>query len=124
SSGGPGQHRLGVRGVGSTYDLQRAPGEEAGRMSFVLVAVLGLIIGSFLNVVVARLPEHQSLLGRSVCPRCAAQIEARDNIPLLSFILLRGRCRACRGRISWRYPMIELGTAAALLAAFARFGPT
>jgi leader peptidase (prepilin peptidase) / N-methyltransferase len=97
---------------------------DGGRMTLVLVAVLGLVIGSFLNVVIARVPEHQSLLGRSVCPRCATQIAAGDNIPLVSFVLLRGRCRTCGGRISWHYPMVELATAAALLAAFARFGLT
>jgi leader peptidase (prepilin peptidase)/N-methyltransferase len=88
------------------------------------VALFGLVIGSFLNVVVARLPEHESLRGRSACRRCGAMIATRDNIPLLSFALLGGRCRSCRAPIPWRYPLIELGTAAAFVAAVLRFGLT
>jgi len=90
------------------------------------VAVLfGLIVGSFLNVVVARLPEHRSLWApRSACPGCGARLAWHDNIPLLSFALLRGRCRACAMPISWRYPIIEAATGALFGAAFARFGPT
>jgi leader peptidase (prepilin peptidase) / N-methyltransferase len=94
------------------------------RMTFAFVIALGLVIGSFLNVVIVRVPSGQNLLGRSVCPRCATPIAAHDNVPLVSFVLLRGRCRSCGGRISWRYPLVELSTAAALLAAFARFGLT
>lgn len=93
-------------------------------MTLTLIALFGLVIGSFLNVVIVRLPEHESLLGRSVCRHCGAQIAAPDNIPLLSFALLSGRCRACRTRISWRYPLVEMGTAAAFVAAFVRFGLT
>ena len=93
-------------------------------MTLTFVALFGLVIGSFLNVVIARLPEHESLLGRSACPHCGAPIAAHDNIPLLSFALLSGRCRRCRAPISWRYPLIEVGTAAAFVAAFLRFGLT
>lgn len=93
-------------------------------MTLALVALFGLVIGSFLNVVIVRLPEHESLLGRSVCRHCGARIAAHDNIPVLSFALLLGRCRGCRARISWRYPLVEMGTAAAFAVAFLRFGLT
>ena len=70
---------------------------------------LGLLLGSFLNVCISRLPEHRSIVTpRSHCPACGATIRWYDNIPLLSWVLLRGRCRACGGRISWRYPAVEL----------------
>jgi leader peptidase (prepilin peptidase)/N-methyltransferase len=87
------------------------------------IGVLGLVIGSFLNVVIARLPAHRSLwMPGSACPTCGAAIAWRDNIPVLSFALLRGRCRACAGRISARYPLVEAATAVLFLAAAARFG--
>ena len=77
------------------------------------VALLGLLVGSFLNVVIARVPEGRSVVRpRSSCPACGAVITARDNIPVLSWLLLRGRCRSCGMSISWRYPAVELGTAA------------
>jgi leader peptidase (prepilin peptidase) / N-methyltransferase len=87
--------------------------------------VAGLMIGSFLNVVIARLPERRSLLGpRSACPGCGAAIAWHDNLPVLSFVMLRGRCRACDMPIAWRYPIVELVTAALFAAAYARFGLT
>lgn len=93
-------------------------------MTVAFLAIFGLIIGSFLNVVIVRLPEGRSLLGRSACPECDEMINAYDNIPLLSFAWLRGRCRRCRRPISWRYPLVELATAAATVAVYARFGLT
>jgi leader peptidase (prepilin peptidase) / N-methyltransferase len=76
-------------------------------------AVLGLIVGSFLNVVAYRLPRGESLLHpRSRCPGCEAPIAPYDNVPVLSWLVLRGRCRRCRTRISARYPLVELATAA------------
>ena len=78
----------------------------------VLVGVLGLAIGSFLNVVIWRLPHHESLSHPpSACPKCGHAIRARDNIPVLSWLLLRRRCRDCGEPISARYPLVELGTA-------------
>lgn len=89
------------------------------------VAVLGLVAGSYLNVVIHRLPREEStVLPRSRCPRCGALIRARDNLPLVSFLLLRGRCRVCRGAISWRYPLVEAATAVLFVACLERFGPT
>ena len=71
----------------------------------------GLIVGSFLNVVICRVPDGRSVVRpRSRCPSCSASIAARDNIPVVSWLLLRGRCRQCAQRISWRYPLVELAT--------------
>jgi leader peptidase (prepilin peptidase) / N-methyltransferase len=87
--------------------------------------LLGLAFGSFLNVCIARLPCHQSIVRpRSRCPRCGAPIRALDNLPILSWILLRGRCRHCHQPIAWRYPAVELATAALFLLSFLRFGLT
>src|SRR5204862_3441511 len=71
--------------------------------------IVGLVLGSFLNVVIARLPRGESIvLPPSRCPRCKKRIRPWDNIPVLSFVLLRGRCRHCKKAISWRYPIVEL----------------
>ena len=87
--------------------------------------VAGLLIGSFLNVVIARVPERRSIWRPgSACPGCGAVIAWYDNIPILSFLVLRARCRACGTRISWRYPLIEAITAVLFAAAAWRFGPT
>jgi leader peptidase (prepilin peptidase) / N-methyltransferase len=76
-------------------------------------ALLGLLIGSFLNVVIWRVPRKESVAApASHCPSCDAPIAPRDNVPLLSWLLLRGRCRHCRARISVRYPLTELACAA------------
>jgi len=80
-------------------------------MENVIFFVLGLLIGSFLNVVITRLKTFETILGRSFCRKCKTQIRWYDNIPLLSFIILRGRCRDCNEKISWQYPIIELATA-------------
>lgn len=79
-------------------------------MSLVLLAVLGLGVGSFLSSLTWRIPRGIALTGRSFCPRCKKAIAWYDNIPLFSFLLLGGRCRHCRKKISLRYPAIELIT--------------
>jgi leader peptidase (prepilin peptidase)/N-methyltransferase len=85
----------------------------------------GLAIGSFLNVVVARLPVGRSLVRpASACPSCETPIARRDNIPVISYFLLRGRCRTCRAAIPWRYPVVELVTAGLIVASFLVFGLT
>ncbi|MBI4230305.1 MAG: prepilin peptidase [Planctomycetes bacterium] len=84
-----------------------------------LVGVLALIIGSHLNVCIVRLPQGQSILTpESSCVRCRTPIRWYDNIPVLSYLLLRGRCRSCREGISIRYPIVELTTLAILLYLF------
>jgi leader peptidase (prepilin peptidase)/N-methyltransferase len=76
-------------------------------------ALFGLLIGSFLNVVAWRLPRGESLVKpRSKCPGCATQLKAYDNIPVFSWLMLRGRCRGCGEKISARYPVVEAVTAA------------
>ncbi len=109
--------------------------------------LLGLIVGSFLNVVIHRLPimlernwrrQCEELAGRppapsepynllqprSRCPACGHRITALENIPLLSFALLKGKCAACGARISWRYPLVELATGVLSAAVAWHFGPT
>ena len=113
------------------------------------VFVIGLLIGSFLNVVILRLPERlqhewrcqcKELLeiegdaddkappsiywSRSLCPQCGHQIKSYENIPLISYLLLRGRCSSCKGRISPRYPVIEFTTALFFLLVAYQFGPS
>jgi len=116
------------------------------------VFLFGLLLGSFLNVVMIRVPplleydwrcQCNELLaleigqkveveerppgvirGRSKCPRCGHQITALENVPLLSFLFLRGRCSACRAKISWRYPLVELLTGVLFLVTIWHFGPT
>ncbi|HET8821754.1 MAG TPA: prepilin peptidase [Thermoleophilaceae bacterium] len=82
-----------------------------------LTGVVGAVVGSFLNVVIHRLPRGESVVKpRSRCPGCGAQIAGYDNVPLVSWLVLRGRCRRCGTRISPRYPGIELLTALAFVA--------
>lgn len=82
----------------------------------VFAGLVGLAVGSFLNSVATRLPRGESpLRGRSRCPECHARIRARDNLPLVSYAALAGRCRDCRARIPFRYPLVEAGGAAAAL---------
>jgi leader peptidase (prepilin peptidase)/N-methyltransferase len=85
--------------------------------------VFGLIIGSFLNVVIYRVPLHISIIKpRSSCPSCQAPILERDNVPVLSWLLLRGKCRTCANPISARYPLVELGCGALFAGVAARLG--
>ncbi|MEN8136772.1 MAG: prepilin peptidase [Thermodesulfobacteriota bacterium] len=84
--------------------------------------LLGAIVGSFLNVVIIRIPQGDSIVfPSSHCPGCRTKLHWYDNIPIVSFILLRGRCRACKMRISRQYPLIELAMAVMAYALFARF---
>jgi len=91
-------------------------------LAFELAAfLLGLLFGSFLNVCISRLPWHQSInKPRSHCPRCHALIHWYDNIPLLSFVLLRAKCRNCKATIPWRYPLVELSVGLWFVIAYAR----
>jgi len=89
----------------------------------VLAGVLGLMIGSFLNVCIGRIPAGESVVSPgSRCPYCKTPIAWYDNIPVLSYVLLGGRCRTCRRSISLRYPVVELVTAGAFVLQAAEFG--
>jgi len=85
----------------------------------------GLVLGSFLNVVAARVPLRRSVVKPgSACMSCGTELAWRDNVPLVSWVLLRGRCRHCGTRIPWRYPAVELATAVLFAACFLAFGLT
>jgi len=89
------------------------------------VLLFGLVVGSFLNVVIHRVPLGLSIVSpRSRCPGCETQIAAWDNVPILSYLILRGACRHCGAHISIRYPLVELLTGLLFVAMAWRFGPT
>jgi leader peptidase (prepilin peptidase)/N-methyltransferase len=89
----------------------------------VFVTLFGLLIGSFLNVVIARLPDRKSLVRPpSRCPKCGYSLRWYDNVPVLSYLFLWGKCRSCRAPITIRYPVVELLTALLFLAVKIRFG--
>jgi leader peptidase (prepilin peptidase)/N-methyltransferase len=99
------------------------PVELGGLLLGSFALAFGLVVGSFLNVVVYRLPRGESIAWPgSRCPRCEAPIAFYDNVPLLSWLWLRGRCRRCRAPIAWRYPALELLTGLLFLAVAARYG--
>jgi leader peptidase (prepilin peptidase) / N-methyltransferase len=92
-------------------------------MVIVLASMLGLFVGSFLNVVIYRVPKGESVVRpRSRCPGCGTQLAEYDNIPVVSWVLLRGRCRTCNAPISVRYPIIEALTAVVFGLTAAHFG--
>ena len=92
---------------------------------YVTAGLLGAAIGSFMNVCVHRLPHGESVVRpRSHCPSCGTDIPARDNIPILSWLLLRGRCRGCGERISLRYPLVELVSIGIWVGMALAYGPT
>jgi leader peptidase (prepilin peptidase) / N-methyltransferase len=85
---------------------------ELGLFGVIAAGLFGAVVGSFLNVLIHRLPRGESLVRPgSHCPACGAPVRAKDNVPVLSWLLLRGRCRICRVRISPRYPAVELANA-------------
>jgi leader peptidase (prepilin peptidase) / N-methyltransferase len=91
----------------------------------VIFTVAGAAVGSFLNVCIGRIPEGLSIVSPpSRCPQCGHPIRFYDNIPIIGFLLLQGKCRDCRGKISFRYPLIELLTALFAWLLFRRFGLT
>ncbi len=92
-------------------------------MIAVIIITFGLIVGSFLNVCIVRFPSGLSVVTPpSHCPGCGAKIKFYDNIPVLSFFILRGRCRACGRPISWRYPLVEFMNAVFYLWIYSEFG--
>jgi len=87
--------------------------------------VFGMVVGSFLNVCICRMPKNESIVSPpSHCPHCSYQICWYDNIPLVSYLLLRGKCRGCGAHISLQYPLVELINGLLTLFLFLRFGPT
>lgn len=89
----------------------------------IIFSVVGLAIGSFLNVVIFRIDDLKSILNtRSRCLHCQKAIKWYDLVPLVSFVLLRGKCRKCRADLSWQYPVVEFATALTFLALFLKFG--
>jgi leader peptidase (prepilin peptidase)/N-methyltransferase len=98
-----------------------APLQDLGAFGAAIAALVGLLVGSFVNVVSHRLPRDLSIVSPpSHCPSCGARVLAHDNIPVLSWILLRGRCRSCKARISLRYPAVELANGLLWVAAYWR----
>jgi leader peptidase (prepilin peptidase)/N-methyltransferase len=94
-------------------------------MWYIVSVIFGAIVGSFLNVCIIRLPKEESIVWPgSHCPHCKNPIRVYDNIPLISYILLKGKCRHCNGPISIQYPLIEGMSALSSLILFIKFGPS
>ncbi len=99
--------------------------QGAMSVAYLLIALLGLLIGSFLNVVVHRVPRHESIIHpASHCPHCGHLLRPWENIPVLSWILLRGRCHGCGRSVAWRYPALELLTGLLSLVVAGQLGLT
>ena len=99
------------------------PGSETAMVFYWLAGLLGLVLGSFFNVCIYRLPREESIVWPgSHCPHCRHALSPLDNIPLVSFLLLKGSCRYCQEPISYRYPLIELLTALLMVFLVGRFG--
>lgn len=89
----------------------------------IIVFIVGLALGSFLNVIIYRINDLRSVLtGRSYCPACKTQLKWYDLVPVVSFMLLRTKCRYCGAKISWQYPIVELSTAIVLLLLYLTYG--
>src|SRR5262245_22054184 len=92
-------------------------------VAYFFVFVIGAVIGSFLNVVIHRVPHEQSIVfPSSACPKCKAQLKPYDNIPILSWLILGGKCRNCKEKIAVRYPAVELLNALLYVLVYWRFG--
>lgn len=92
-------------------------------IEIILIFVLGLIVGSFNNVCIYRIPRNESIIyPASHCPKCRSSISPKDNIPLLSYILLKGRCRNCKSKISLQYPIVEFLTGLTYLIIYLAYG--
>ena len=92
---------------------------------YLFAFIFGAVVGSFLNVCIYRLPAGKSIaFPPSACPQCQTAIRWYDNVPIVSFLLLRGKCRSCGATIAWRYPLVELLNGLLTAALMLRFGPT
>lgn len=97
---------------------------DTGIPSLAVAFILGLAFGSFANVVISRIPEGRSFVRPgSICPHCDSPIRWNDNIPVVSWLILRAKCRDCANPISWRYPTVEIASAILWLLAVLSFGP-
>ena len=86
---------------------------------YLIVFIFGLVIGSFLNALIYRIKNKKSIWhGRSICPNCKKKLKFWDLLPIFSFILLHGRCRYCHRKISWQYPLVEMGTGIVFVLVF------
>ena len=85
------------------------------------ILILGLEFGSFISVLIDRVPANENINRRSFCPKCKNELRIRDNIPLISYLALRGRCHYCHAEISKKYPLLEIVTAAALFIPLFQF---
>jgi leader peptidase (prepilin peptidase)/N-methyltransferase len=115
------------KGAGGCYEKSAQGSDERGSriMAKIFIFTIGAIIGSFLNVCIYRLPRKESIVNPpSHCPNCKRQILWHDNIPVLSYIILKGRCRFCKSKINFRYFLVELITASLILLFFLNFGLT
>lgn len=102
-----------------------APGGLPPAVAWPFALAVAAVLGSFLNVCITRLPRRESLvLPSSHCPGCKTPIRYYDNIPLVSFVILAGRCRACRAPIAWRYPLVEALAVGLGVLVLGRWGPT
>jgi len=92
-------------------------------INIVLIFILGLIVGSFSNVCIYRIPRNESIIfPASHCPKCRSNISPKDNVPILSYILLKGRCRNCKSKISIQYPIVEFLTGLTYLTIYLAYG--
>jgi len=91
-------------------------------MEIILIIIIGLVAGSFLNVAIYRLANNLPLWQRSICPHCRQKLLNRDLIPILSFFILRGKCRFCKNFIDWQYPLVEIITPVLFLLAYLNYG--
>ena len=92
---------------------------------YVFVFIFGALVGSFLNVCICRIPREESIVfPPSHCPKCNYRLPFYDNVPIISYLLLGGKCRSCRAPISWQYPLVELLNALLTLLLFMKFGPS
>jgi leader peptidase (prepilin peptidase)/N-methyltransferase len=92
-------------------------------LAYIFVFVIGAVIGSFLNVIIHRIPNEESIVfPGSACPKCKTPLKAYDNIPILSWLILGGKCRNCKEKIAIRYPAVELLTALSWILVYWRFG--
>jgi len=89
---------------------------------YIFVGILGVCVGSFLNCAIYRLETKKTLKGRSFCPKCKKQLEWWDLVPVFSFLVLKGKCRNCKKKISWQYPIVETLTAVIFLLIFSTQG--